>query len=77
LSRYLDFHIIGIIDLDATKLPGNDREILEAVTKRMFTDPSIMDAIASGRRRRVRMGTPVVQRPSSCRKRQRGFSESL
>jgi hypothetical protein len=39
--RYLDFPGIGIIDLDAIELPGNDREILEAVTERMFSDLSI------------------------------------
>jgi hypothetical protein len=40
-SRYLDFPGIGVIDLDAIELPGNDREILEAVTERMFFDLSI------------------------------------
>jgi hypothetical protein len=46
-SRYVDFPGIGIIDLDATELPSNDREILEVATERMFVDPSILDAIAS------------------------------
>jgi hypothetical protein len=45
-SRYLDFLGIGIIDLDTTKLPSNDREILEAVTEWVFADPSLLDAIA-------------------------------
>jgi hypothetical protein len=40
-SRYLDFPGIRIIDLDAIELPGNDREILEAMTERMFSDMSI------------------------------------
>jgi hypothetical protein len=46
-SRYLDFPGIGIIDLDAIKLPSNDREILEAVTERVFADPPLLDAIVS------------------------------
>jgi hypothetical protein len=37
-SWYLDFPGIGIIDRDATKIPSNDREILEAVTKQVFAD---------------------------------------
>jgi hypothetical protein len=28
-----------VIDLDATKLPSNDRDIYEAVLERMLTDP--------------------------------------
>jgi hypothetical protein len=35
---------IGIIDLDATKLPSNDREIFEAVVVRVFADPSVLEA---------------------------------
>jgi hypothetical protein len=46
-SRYVDFPGIGIIDLDTTELPSNDRMILEVVTDRMFAEPSILDAIAS------------------------------
>jgi hypothetical protein len=46
-SQYMDFPGIWIIDLDATKLSSNDREILEAVTERMFADPSILDSITS------------------------------
>jgi phosphoenolpyruvate-protein kinase (PTS system EI component) len=45
--RYVDFPDIGTIDLDTTELPSNDREILKVATKRMFADPSILDAIAS------------------------------
>jgi hypothetical protein len=45
-SRYVNFPGVGIIDLDATELPSNDRELLEIVTERMFADPSILDAIA-------------------------------
>jgi hypothetical protein len=44
-SRYLDFPGIGIFGLDTTELLGKDREIVEAVTERMFADPSILDAI--------------------------------
>jgi hypothetical protein len=32
-SRYVDFPGIGTIDLDATELPSNDREILEVATE--------------------------------------------
>jgi hypothetical protein len=46
-SRYVDFPSIGIIDLDTTELPSNDRVILEVATDRMFAEPSILDAIAS------------------------------
>jgi hypothetical protein len=46
-SRYVDFPSIGSIDLDASKLPRNGREILDVATEQMFTDPSILDAIAS------------------------------
>jgi hypothetical protein len=45
-SQYVDFPGIRIIDLDATELPSNDREILEAARERMFADPSVLDAIA-------------------------------
>jgi hypothetical protein len=48
LSRYLTIPCIGVIDLDATELPINDQEILEAVTDRVFTHPSLLDAIMSG-----------------------------
>jgi hypothetical protein len=45
MSRYLTIPGIGVIDLDATELPRNDREILEAVTDQVFIDPSLLDAI--------------------------------
>jgi hypothetical protein len=45
--RYVDFPSIGTIELDAPELPSNDREVLEAVTERMFAEPSILDTIAS------------------------------
>jgi hypothetical protein len=32
-SQYVDFPGIGIIDLDATKLPSNDREIPEVAAE--------------------------------------------
>jgi hypothetical protein len=35
---------VGVIDLDATKLSSNDREIFEAVVERVFTDPSVLEA---------------------------------
>jgi hypothetical protein len=46
-SRYVDFPGIRIIDFDATELPSNDQEILEAAMERMFTDRSVLDAIMS------------------------------
>jgi hypothetical protein len=45
MSRYLTLLGIGTIDLDATELPSNDREILEAVTKRFVADMLLLDAI--------------------------------
>jgi hypothetical protein len=42
MSRYLTTPGIGVIDLDATELPSNDREILEAVTDRVFDDLSLL-----------------------------------
>jgi hypothetical protein len=43
----MDFPDIRTIDLNAPELPRNDREMLEVATERMFTEPSIMDTIAS------------------------------
>jgi hypothetical protein len=43
----VDFPGIRTIDLDAPKLPSNDREMLEVATERMFTEPSILDTITS------------------------------
>jgi hypothetical protein len=43
MSRYLTMPGIEIIDLDTTELPSNDREILEAVTDRVFADPSVLE----------------------------------
>jgi hypothetical protein len=48
MSRYLTIPGIWVIDLDVAELPSNDREILEAVTDRVFADSSLLDAIASG-----------------------------
>jgi hypothetical protein len=45
--RYVDFPSIGTIDLDAPELPSNYREMLEVATERMFTEPSILETIAS------------------------------
>jgi hypothetical protein len=45
MSTYLTIPSIGTIDLDTTELPSNDREILEAVTERVFVDPSLSDDI--------------------------------
>jgi hypothetical protein len=45
--RYEDFPGIRTIDLDAPKLPSNDREMLEVATERMFAEPSILDTITS------------------------------
>jgi hypothetical protein len=47
MGRYIDFPSIGIIDLDAPELPSNDREMLEVSMERMFTEPSILETIAS------------------------------
>jgi hypothetical protein len=43
MSRYLSIPGIGIINLDATELPSNDREILEVVKDRVFADPSVLE----------------------------------
>jgi hypothetical protein len=45
--RYVDFPSIGTIDLDAPELLGNDRELLEAATERMFAEPTILETIMS------------------------------
>jgi hypothetical protein len=45
--RYVDFPGIGTINLDAPELPDNNRELLEAATERMFTEPTILETIAS------------------------------
>jgi hypothetical protein len=45
MSRYLTIPGIETIDLNATELPSNDWEILEAVTELVFADPSLLDAI--------------------------------
>jgi hypothetical protein len=45
--QYVDFPGIGTIDLDALELPGNDQEMLEVATERMFVEPSILETIAS------------------------------
>jgi hypothetical protein len=44
-SWYLTIPGIGTIDLDATELPSNDREILEAVMERVFANPSLLDVV--------------------------------
>jgi hypothetical protein len=44
---YVYFPSIGTIDLDAPELPSSDREMLEVATERMFTEPSILETIAS------------------------------
>jgi hypothetical protein len=48
MSRYLTIPGIGTIDLDAAELPSNYREILEAVTERVFADPSPLDVVMLG-----------------------------
>jgi hypothetical protein len=47
MGWYIDFPSIGIVDVDAPKLPSNDREMLEVATERMFSEPSILEMIAS------------------------------
>jgi hypothetical protein len=44
MSKYPSIPGIGIIDLDATELPSNDREILEIMTDLMFADPPVSGA---------------------------------
>jgi hypothetical protein len=39
---------IRVIDLDATELPSNDREIFEAVVERVFADPAVLEAEVPG-----------------------------
>jgi hypothetical protein len=46
-GRYIDFPGVGIVDLNAPELSGNDWEMLEVATERMFIDPSILEMIAS------------------------------
>jgi hypothetical protein len=41
-------HDVGVIDLDATELPRNDREIFDAMVERVFTDPAILEAEVPG-----------------------------
>jgi hypothetical protein len=38
---------IGVVDLDAPGLPGNDQEMLEMATERMFAEPMILETTAS------------------------------
>jgi hypothetical protein len=45
--QYVYFPDIETIDLNAPELPGNDRELLEAATERMFTELTILETIAS------------------------------
>jgi hypothetical protein len=45
--RFVDFPGIGTINLDTPELPGNGRELLEAVTEQMFVEPTILETIAS------------------------------
>jgi hypothetical protein len=42
--RYINFPSVGVIDLEAPQLP---EKVLEVVMERMFTEPSIMETIAS------------------------------
>jgi hypothetical protein len=49
-SRYIDFPGVWIVELDASELPSNDREMLEVATERMFVEPSILETIASASR---------------------------
>jgi hypothetical protein len=44
MCRYIDFPGFGIIDLEA---PQHPEKVLEVATERMFTEPSIMETIAS------------------------------
>jgi hypothetical protein len=74
--RYVDFPGIRTIDLDAPELLSNDRGMLEVATEQMFTDPSILDTIASVAsvlHQDEGVGGPA---PPPRRRRQRGFSGS-
>jgi hypothetical protein len=42
--RYIDYPGVGIIDLEAPKLP---KKVLEVATERLFAEPSIMETITS------------------------------
>jgi hypothetical protein len=44
---YVDFPGIGTIDLLASELSSNDREMLEVAMEHMFAEPSILETIAS------------------------------
>jgi hypothetical protein len=39
---------IRVIDLDATELPSNDREVFEAVVERVFANPAVLEAEVPG-----------------------------
>jgi hypothetical protein len=45
MSWYLTIPGIGTVGLDATGIPSNDQEILEAVTEWVFANPSLLYAI--------------------------------
>jgi hypothetical protein len=44
MCRYIDFPGVGVIDLEAPQLP---EKVLEVATERLFTEPMIMETIAS------------------------------
>jgi hypothetical protein len=79
MSRYLSIQGIEIIDLDAIELPSNDREILKAVSDRVFADPSVLEPKVPEAAAHVTATFPVQgphpaqpsRRMPSCRRSQR------
>lgn len=76
-SRYLDIPGSRNIYLDATELLRNDQEILEAVTKWVFVDPSLLDAIVLDPPVSHQDGDAGGSAPSAAPEAAEGFSVSL
>jgi hypothetical protein len=74
--RYVDFPGIGTVDLDTTELPSNDREMLKATTKRMFSQSSILETIASVESALRQYESADRSAPPPHRRRRREFSRS-
>jgi hypothetical protein len=50
---------VGVIDLDATELPSNDREIFDAMMECVFANPAILEAEVPGAATSVAPTSPV------------------
>jgi hypothetical protein len=74
--RYVDFPGIGTVDLDTTELLSNDREMLEVTTKRMFSQSSILETIASVESALHKYESADSSAPPPRRRRRREFSTS-